>query len=214
MEWVVLGSNRRWRREAGQLDQKVIGSGPLGSGANNTARTQRTALQARDNLSFDDDGTNTILNFNAVDARTVWLDERFVSTSLSTPNIGQLGWRLYNIAGSSTVTEAAGGDTWPNLGVVRVTTGTASGNGMQLTLNSNASDSGHLWALGSNAGWGMVWIFRINSTAATRLQIGAGNVGPSVAVYDLANTMGIRYDTDAGFADTNFMFYVKGPSGQ
>src|SRR6185312_8497825 len=127
--------------------------------------------------------------------------------------IGNLGWRYFNIAGTSTGPVQAADGAWPNLGVMQWTTGTTAGNGFDLTLNGNGGGSGQLGALGGNAGWGFIWIFRLGSASAVRLYIGSGNVASGIVTFDPLNAWGLRYDTHAGIADTNFQFYARGPSG-
>lgn len=196
--------------------QTMIGSGSMGSGSDNTPRTQRAAMQARDNLSFDDDGTNTILDYNPVDARTVKMEDEFFG-GLFVTSVGAystLGWRLYNLNSSaSTVNQVTSGDTWPNLGVIRITTGATASMGFNFSTNNNVGAVGQLGALGSNTNWALMWIFRVNSTGAgtVRLEIGAGTL--AATTYNPANWMGLRYDTHTGIADTNFQFFVNNSTG-
>ena len=201
--------------------QTLIGAqsptnGDASIGPNNVARTQRSALQVRHNLSLTDDGTNSILDFNMLDARTVFLDEEFVGAGLQNGyGLYSLGWRLFNAVGGacSGLNQVVSGDSWPNLGVARLTTGATSQYGCQLAFNNNIGNAGQLGALGNNSGWGFIWVFRLGSTSNIRFQIGVGNVGAAPSYYDLANTLGVRYDTHTGFGDSTFMFYVKPATG-
>jgi hypothetical protein len=194
--------------------ETMAGAGVLGSGSNGTDRTQRAAMQGRDNLSFDDDGTRTILDFNALDPRVVWLDDEFFgyTTNSGSANIGTLGWRTsFNVAGATTYQQASGSDMWPNIGVLRQTTGAVAGNGGTLTTNGNQGASGQLGPLGSNANWGLVWVFRLTASTQERMRIGVGAISVALSTIDPANCFGLRFDTALG--DTNFLFYVKGASG-
>jgi hypothetical protein len=187
--------------------QQMIGAASPGAGVNTTSRTPRGSMQIRDNLSFDDDGTNTILSFTTLDARVVNVDEEFFGASTTG---WQYPWRQFNIAGSSTVNQVTGGDTWPNLGVIAATTGSTAGNGFSLAFTNNVGAAGTLGALGANAGWGYVWIFKLASTASARLRIGTGVID-SIATFDRGGMMGLRWDTNQG--DTgNFKFFVN-PTG-
>jgi hypothetical protein len=186
----------------------VAGGGPFGSGLNTATRTQRAVLQARDNLSFDDDGSNSILSFTALDARVVNIDEEFFGASTAS---WQYPWRQFNISGSSTTAnQVVGGDAWPNLGVISISTGTTSGNGFSIAFTNNVGATGALGALGANSGWGYLWVFKLNAASSVRMRIGTGVVD-SVTIFDRNGMMGLRYDTNLG--DTGFQFFMRGASG-
>ena len=191
--------------------QTMTGAGAMGAGINSTDRTQRSKLQARDNLAWDDDGVKSILNFQPLDARTVWLDEEFMAASSGQGTIGNHGWTSSNIHGSNPLTANQSLSAWPNLGILRINAGnSAPGAGDGLTLMMGGSPASTLGALGSQANWGFMWIFALGSASDIRARFGVA--GGALSVVDPVNSFGVRLDTNAG--DTaNYSFYVKGASG-
>lgn len=191
--------------------QTLAGSSAEGSGSNNTDRTQRAKFRVRDNLTTADDGTYSIIDYNPLESRTVWIDEEYLNSNSTSGSIGTYGWVTGNIAGTNTT--AASSSTWPNLGIVTITAGSsgaAQGNGLWMGLGGSGT-AGTLGDLSANTNWGMMVIFSIGSTANIRLRSGAA--GSSLGTFDNSSSFGIRYDTSSGFADTNFMLYVKGAAG-
>jgi hypothetical protein len=185
--------------------QTMLGSGPFGSEPKNTSRTQRSSLQARDNLEFGDDGTNTILNFTPLDAGVVWIDEEFFNANTTSGAIGTYSWHITQSGTNAQVQYAAG---WPNLGVIRASTGTVQGNFASYHLGQ-FSNGPNLGALGSNTNWGYMWVFGIGSNQNIRFR--AGVTGGNPNAIDPVSTIGIRFDTVA--SDSNFTFFVKPASG-
>jgi hypothetical protein len=195
------------------FNQTWTGAGPMGSGSNTTSQTQRAVTQGRDNISFDDDGTNTILNFTPLDARIIAVDEEFLSTNAANNTAGTHGWSLASVTGTNTLTSTV--STWPNLGVLTISAGTATpaqGNGAIVLLGGTPAP----WAVAfsTNTGWGLQWVFALGQTLDTRFRAGMAQSN----VIDPLNSFGICWDTNAatctcGAGVNNFCFYVKPGSG-
>jgi hypothetical protein len=191
-------------------NQQLIGAAGQGIGANNTNRTQRTVLQGRDNLTFDDDGTNTILNWTPVDARIVPIDEEFFTNNTSSGTIGTYGWATGGVAGTNTLSQISS-STWPNLGVLVMTAGSgspAAGNGNYVALGG--ANAGILGSLANNSNWTYQWIFSVGTATSVRFRCGVTASSPGASI-DPNSTFGVRADTNLG--DTDFMLYVKSSGG-
>jgi hypothetical protein len=190
--------------------QTVKGGGEWLQTANTTAQAQRGNVEFRYGLAASDDGTNTVVDSNPADARIVSINEEWIGTAAG----GQYGWFYDTIAGTNTASGLFSGQAWTNPGVVVLTAGSASpaaGNGVCANLAHNSGNY-YLGALGANAGWQAVWVFKLGQTAATRFRIGVYGGGYCFTSIDPASSMGLRWDTNAGDA-TTFQFYVKGASG-
>jgi hypothetical protein len=212
--WYGCTTTNTWTLQGdGGNYQTMQGAGPLGASANNTDRTQRVKMQGRDNLSFDDDGTNTIMNFTTLDARVMNLYDEFVAGTTSGA-IGALNWSAIQLNGTNTVTMAT--DAWPNAGILRLTAGSstpAQGNAIALDLNGSNGTNGPLTDLYSNTNWGMMFIFRINSTSNMRFRLGIAQSTAAGGSIDASKFAGIRFDTNTSFGDsTNFIYYAKNGS--
>lgn len=168
-----------------------------------------TTYTARDNLR-DTSGT---LDFDPTDVSTVWEYDDFRWHTLAATSItdSRISWSVTAV-GTSTASVALQASSWPNIGIVRVTTGSvADGNGNGLALKGS-----DVLALGNltDKPWRMVWVFKLGQTSGQRFHIGTASASNAVPV----NGFGLRHDTNAsakcGAADTtNFMFWSYNNSG-
>lgn len=124
--------------------------------------------------------------------------------------ISNLGWRISVIAGTIPAPVFQNG-VYPNIGIEQISTDTATpvaGEGLLLLIDQD--NAGPMGNLGGNTNWEEHWIFRMNSTANIRFRIGlfpagSGSVEPSSGIW-------VRFDTNAGFADTNFRYICRSAS--
>lgn len=154
--------------------------------------------------------TSATAGFDPLDSTTLWLREEFgtgietaASPSDTTGTIGQLGWFALGRGNAGSVVQQVG--VWPNNGLHRLTTAaTATDDGRG--LNFAGSGRQPFNNLGANAGWGTVWIFRIDATTNRRISLGMTQSCAGAQVANLTEGFRVRYDTAQG--DTDFMFSV------
>lgn len=109
-----------------------------------------------------------------------------------------------NTIGSAPVFAAVGGVT-PNLGIIQLSTAVAAtaGQGGSIFLVSFSAGGSLVSNLQSNTGWELQWIFKLSQTTATRFRVGIAGSGVAIVP---GNGLSCRYDTNATFADTTFVF--------
>ena len=165
------------------------------------ASANLTTGTPRDGLTTD----NANLDFNPLDTTMVFIREDWTSRNDEGSYSGSYTWTVGNIATGATGSAIDG--VWPNLGLKRMTTAAAAGDGGLLHFTGQANALG---ALGSNAGWDSVWIFRINQTTATRLRVG---FAAETATLTPVEGFYVRYDTNATYADTEWQLCARTSAG-
>ncbi|GEM_PF-4536048 len=140
------------------------------------------------------------------DPRFFWIKDEFNGHACST-SAGSFcgsGWLLSNYSGAG-LTMGDQSASWPNLGVLRLATGAASGNNSSLSLRDYYSQLGELLQ-NSNRRWESYFTFKFPSAgdyASTDLYVLFGNsFGGGLA----GEGFGIRY---LGGTDTAFMFVSR-----
>lgn len=131
-----------------------------------------------------------------------WADDMMTGTSTS-GQLGLMGWQSFN-AGGGSVAQLAGG-TWPNVGILRLTTGATSGNMIAISLNGNGPlDNWYANAVRNNE---VKVVFRLNSHSDSNFRIIVGGVNTGNGT--VQNGFGI------GKVGSNFalLFGAAGESG-
>jgi hypothetical protein len=99
--------------------------------------------------------------------------------------------------------------TWPEMGAIRIDSGTAVDAGNEIRAGDSGSPS---WVtlppLQANANWIMLMRFRLNSTTQAAVRIGVRTASSSAAVEN-SDWMGFRFDTAGGINDTGFMLVTR-----
>jgi hypothetical protein len=151
---------------------------------------------------------NSILTANINPAHpspsTVSLVEEFIGGGATDTTVGALGWRLQAIGSTPTVTGLQ--PVIPQVGTLsfKTASGATQGQGGSLFLENSASSSGTLINnLQGIVGWEVQWIFQLSQTTNTRFRIGLDSVATTLTG---SNGLHLRYDTNASFTDTNFIF--------
>lgn len=134
-------------------------------------------------------------------------DDFTACTSNTNTMIGSLGWIVNDVVAGSTYNCPT--NSFPNPGLLRVTTPAVATQGGGISINQNLFSP--LGNLGGNTNWEAVWVFRLNSCANVRLRIGLDDAG-AFGVVQPVNGMWLRFDTSAGFADTLFTFETRASS--
>ena len=187
------------------LTTGVTGTLPIANGGTGVATL--TGLALGNGTSAFTPVTTTAGLYGAVsdlflDHTIATLDEDFIGGTNTDGMIGQLGWRLYNIAGTSSSVYIAGTSAHP--GQFQFASGAASGNGGVVTL---LGSSQMVFEIGS-AAWELRIAFKLNQTTLTRFRLGMNNDHTTI---DGWRGEYLRYDTSNG--DTNFMFVVRDGGG-
>jgi hypothetical protein len=135
----------------------------------------------------------------ATDMSTINLFDDFMDGANSTSlRVGKLGWQLGNFgSGAITILNTA---TYPNLGVLQMSTGAGASGGQSMGLLENGS-IGVFGALGTYAGWSLTINFKVNQPGNTRIYIGFSD---GAAITAMLNQIMLRYDTQKG--DTKFQY--------
>ena len=130
--------------------------------------------------------------------------EEFIGGSATSQNIGQNGWSLSTIGSTPLITGVQA--AYPNFGVCQIATALAAtaGQGGGLSLSGESSAAGNLVNnLQGTTGWEIQWIFKLNQTTATRFRAGVDTNATILAGF---NGLYVRYDTNATYSDTTFVF--------
>lgn len=132
------------------------------------------------------------------------LKDDFIGGTCSDGSIGELGWRLRTIGSVPACSSGGASMTIGLLGNMEILTNAAAtaGQGGTLALDTQGGFTGDLSSVGQ---WQLEFRFKINQTTATRFRIGFLNGAGDTTVAP-TDGMWLRYDTNVGFADTNFMF--------
>jgi hypothetical protein len=118
--------------------------------------------------------------------------------------VGALGWWHTNIVSAPAYSQVAG--SWPNLGILKVTTAATHGAGFEFKPGSTSP----FGALGANTSWALTFVFRAGQAANQRLRVG---VFPNaVATAEPTSGMWMRCDTSSGFGDANWKFETRSSS--
>jgi hypothetical protein len=96
---------------------------------------------------------------------------------------------------------------WPHLGILRIGGNSGTAGSFQYIGQQLSSDTADA-SVYANGPWELHWIFRLNQTTNTVMQVGMKTAGNYQFSYDYG--AGIRFDTNAGVGDTAFMFYAYG----
>jgi hypothetical protein len=166
-----------------------------------TSLTARSTLLVRDGLSASDDAGNTRTNLDLdIDQTIVFMQEDFCGGGGSTPNIGQYGWQLGG-SGSGQYGPGNFGTAFPNLCLFRLdSSGTAS------TFAALGNPNISFGALGNAASWNSKFTFKLEQTTNTRSAVGFFLADANTKTLTATDWFGLRYDTNAGAADTSFKF--------
>jgi hypothetical protein len=151
-----------------------------------------------------------VVEFDPTDPRVVWLRDEFGGGNAG----GELGWGTGNVGAAPTVGRTAA-STWPNLGLVRITTTSTAGQGGVYFLPGSSGDNLLSSAFGaSSSAWKIVFVFRLNQQTNVRFRVGAANTLTSA---EPANAFGVRFDTAGtqcgGASGANFEFIIAQSSG-
>lgn len=173
-----------------------------------TATDTWTAMSAGGNYSAGDllNLTASTFHVNPIDPRVVWMADEFVGTAGTTnsQSAGQLRWRqAVSGSGSSSVTAGV----FANPGLITLTTGAASGNGIWLNYNGSTALLGSLVS-NSDKPWEMVWVFKFPAStdyANTEMKLGIGDQQSSS--FPGSHAILLRFDTVAG--DSTFKFVSR-----
>lgn len=154
-------------------------------------------------------GNASAASFDITDPREVRFRDEFGTGGTTNNAIGNLGWALISVGAAPTVAKSA--STFENAGNHSFTTTATSGQGGGICLGSTAGlrTLGNL-ATNSDKSWRVVWVFALGETTTTRFRIGVGSCNTTAQLDDF---VGLRFDTSAGFTDTNFQFFVRVSSG-
>lgn len=112
------------------------------------------------------------------DARYFCVVEDFVMSSTTSGQIGTLGW----LTGGSGSTSGIAG-VWPNVGVLRLTTGAVSGNMQRVNLTSTAPALGD-WLADAARQHEVKFIFRLNSPADSNFRLVVGAINTANGLID------------------------------
>lgn len=142
----------------------------------------------------------------APSASVVTLVDEFAAGATSSGNIGSLGWEKNDIGSSGVVSSVVSLN--PNMGIINLATaaGATAGQGSNIFL-TQAGASSSTQSLVSNlqgtTGWDVQFIFKLAQSTTTRFRIGLDNSASTVTGQE---GLHLRYDTNASFADTDFIF--------
>ncbi len=165
-----------------------------------TNLTGRTTLAVRDGLSASDDAGNTRTNLDLdIDASIVFVDDDFCGGA-PTPTLGQTMWVA---GGGGSIINGPGnfGTTFPNLCALRLTSGAVAS-----TYETMGKYNASFAALGSNNNWNSKFTFKLEQTTNTRAAVGFFIANGNTQTLAATDWFGLRYDTNAGSADTAFKF--------
>jgi hypothetical protein len=123
--------------------------------------------------------------------------EEFASGLTTTGNVGSLGWTLSNNNGTTSVSALEGEANHP--GIVRVKTGTASGNDATIVMR-NGTSTNDIARFDNIAGWEFQWIVRPNQVTDVGHWAGLGAYGQPFA----ANAVRAKFDTNT--SDATWIF--------
>lgn len=139
-----------------------------------------------------------------LDYTGIYLADDFMQANSNIPT-GDLGWERLQITTCTSV--AAVNGVYPNLGLVRLTPSGTVAQGCVLTMGTNAGGSiSPFGDMGTNTNWDATWIWRLNRTTVVRYRVGMCG-DPSVV--EPTNWMGVRFDTNVAYGDTQFTFNVR-----
>jgi hypothetical protein len=136
------------------------------------------------------------------DPSQICIADEFIGSGVTSGNLGSLGWGVGGV-GSPTATYQSA-TTSPNIGSVRLSTGsTTSGDSEAIFLDGNNA-LGLLANLGGRANWQLDFWFKIGATGNLRFRAGVGDTKNTAAA---SNGFFVRYDTN--LSDTTFKYEVR-----
>jgi hypothetical protein len=152
------------------------------------------------------DGTLSPAGFagSAPDPTVSFTQEDFIGGRNSDGTIGNFGWRFTAIGTTPIIVGIS--PVAPQAGVIQLSTaaGATAGQGGSMGLDSVITPVGNLASnLVGTVGWQVQWIFKLGQTTATRFRCGLDSLQSALVGL---NGLHLRYDTNASFGDTNFMF--------
>jgi hypothetical protein len=200
---------------APQMDHKITEPDTAGGGlkylrrnAGNTAweiSDVEVPLSFRGNLRE----ASGVVDWDFTDASTVFFGDEFTSGGYSAGSYSgsSMFWTV-NAIGTSTASAGKATPSWPNIGILRISTAAVTaGNGNYIMPNGATADP---YAYGANTSnvWRAAYVFRLAQNVDSRFYIGMTYAANSLE----NNGFGLRWDTSAaakcGGADTaNFKFY-------
>jgi hypothetical protein len=136
-------------------------------------------------------------SFDALDETVLWYRENFPNRASTSNTIGTYGWELSCTNGGATHVGTGNGSK-----TVRLTSSNTSGSFCAISLGSIGPGGTIIGRIGSYAGWGSVFRFRLNATSNVRIFVGYIR-GGTFDIWTNAH-IGLSFDTTAG--DTQFFF--------
>lgn len=125
---------------------------------------------------------------SAIDTSSLFESDDFVSTSLTSGQIGKLGWNSI-CAGTGAQVSAAASGVMPNqhAGIATLTTASASGAACQIHLGTPATGAEALPSLSASGNWEMVFIVQPAATDSSEV-IRVGSFDAAAAASDLSKS--------------------------
>lgn len=185
-----------------------IGAGGIAvSSTQNGARADITINYTNAAAAGGGLSTNDVLGLAAAISTNVFpkfhVVEEFVSTSLASTTLGELGWVLFNgYSGTASKLSAEGVNT-NHPGVLRLATGTTTGGGIHMELNtsSDVAPLAPIRTTGHLIPWWVKFTFRLNSIVSNITIIAAYD-----SLYDGTDFVGFLINS-GGY--TNWQFSMK-----
>ena len=141
------------------------------------------------------------------DETTYCVFEEFNGALTITGNIGSNGWAVRNLTGTPVVTLVS--CTLPHLGILQLTTTAVAGQGGDLVLAPSTLSFGAIVA--GTQPWLKAWSFKLGTNTDTSFRIGF--TGAVAAAIEPLLWAGLRFDTQTGCADANFIFDINNTGG-
>jgi len=144
-----------------------------------------------------------VQSHNHCNPANVMISEEFIGGLPTSGSIGQNGWYATTIGSAPVVSGIQG--AYPNFGVIQIATAAAAtaGQGGSISIGGISSSNTLLNNLQATTGWEIQWIFKLNQTTTTRFRAGVDTNATILAGY---TGLYCRYDTNATYADTTFVF--------
>jgi hypothetical protein len=175
---------------------------------NSTPKWARVALK-RAGSNFTSDGTDA--NWRAPMDDYQWYED-FRPRRSSVSNPLPVDWSSDTVGTPTGAGISVVSPTWPEMGAIHLTSGTAVDTGQEIRAGDSGSPSWVTLApLQANANWILIFRVKISSTANVALRAGV-RTGTSSATVEHAAWMGVRYDTGGGLGDSNFMLVTRNAS--
>jgi hypothetical protein len=142
-----------------------------------------------------------------VPADFVFIEEFPTAATGGSGGTGTLGWSVRTIGGAPSITGQSA--VANHFGIARLTTTASTGQGGYMGLDNNSAAV--LTNINTLPGTlDAYMVLALTQTTTTRMRVGL--LTPSATTVQAADGVFIRYDTNAGFADTNFMLCRRASS--